>query len=281
MNDTRMNNTSCSTALFRDRELAPALDAIVAAGFPQAELNIREPHVYSADAAEVRRVQSEFAARPLRPRTMHAPSGRSILGALDDEWHKESFGILSQYARMAGNLGLTEMVIHPIPNPSLVPDPADPALAGQLRDGIRRSLDALLPVTEPAGVRITVENLPYPDYPLNNIQDLRAVVEPYPDTAVGLIIDLGHVGKVGRDPVTDIRAAGDRLCGTHIHDLNAPGGVDHHSPVVNTYDWAAIRRAFAEIGYQGPWTMEVSQTSRDESLDELAQEIAGWLGDWL
>ena len=276
-----MENTSCSTSLFRDRELAPALDAIVAAGFPQAEINVREPHVNSADAAEERRVGSEFAARPLRPRTMHAPSGRSILAALDADWRRESVGVLSQYARMAGNLGLTEMVIHPIPNPSFVPDTTDPTLPQQLRDGIRRSLDALLPVSEQAGLRITVENLPYPDMPLNNMQDLRAVVEPYPSAAVGLIIDLGHVGRVGRDPVADIRAAGDRLCGTHIHDLDAPGGVDHHSPALQTYDWAAIRRAFAEIGYQGPWTMEVSKTSRGESLEELAVEIAGWLGNWL
>ena len=277
-----MTNTSCSTALFRDRELPAALDAIAAVGFPQVELNVREPHVYGADAKEERRLQALFAGHSVRARTMHAPSGRSILGTLDQEWHTESVDILTPYVRMAGSLGLTEVVIHPIPSQTLVPDAGDPTLRQQMEDGIRRSLDALLPTIEEAGVRVTLENLPYPDYPLNNMGDLRAVIEHYPSYLVGLILDFGHAGKVGRDPSDELRAAGERLCGTHIHDIEAGDDlVDHHSPALDYFDWAAIRRTFAEIGYEGPWTMEVSQTSRGESLDELAAEIAHWLADWL
>ncbi|MCY4437505.1 MAG: sugar phosphate isomerase/epimerase [Chloroflexi bacterium] len=277
-----MTNTSCSTALFRDRELPAALDAIAAVGFPQVELNVREPHVHGSDAAEERRLLELFAGHAVHARTMHAPSGRSILAALDDEWRRESVAVLSGYLRLAGSLGLTEMVIHPIPNPDYVPDTDDPALPQRLRDGIQGSLDALLPVIEEAGVRVTLENLPYPDMPLNNMEELREVVAPYPSDAVGLIIDLGHAGKVRRDPADEIRAAGERLCGTHIHDLDSPNGdVDHHSPALNSYDWAAIRQAFAAIGYAGPWTMEVSKTSRGESLEELAGEISAWLAGWL
>ena len=277
-----MKNTSCSTALFRDRELPAALDAIAKAGFPQVELNVREPHVYGSDDKEERRLHALFAEHTVRARTMHAPAGRSILAALDEDWRKESVQILSGYLRLAASLGLTEMVIHPIPNPDFVPNVDDPALAQRLRDGIRGSLDALMPGIEQAGVRVTLENLPYPQMPLNNMGDLREVVEPYPSESVGLIIDLGHAGKVKRDPADEIRAAGSRLCGTHIHDLDAPNGdIDHHSPALDSYDWTAIRQAFAEIGYAGPWTMEVSKTSRGESLEELANEISVWLAEWL
>ena len=277
-----MTNTSCSTALFRDRDLPAALDGIAAVGFPQVELNVREPHVYGSDAAEERRLKALFAGHSVRARTMHAPAGRSILAVLDEEWLSESVGILSGYLRLAGSLGLTEMVIHPIPNPSFLPDPDDPTLGQQEREGIRRSLDALMPTIEQVGVRVTLENLPYPDMPLNNMAELREVVAPYPSERVGLIIDLGHAGKVGRKPQDEIRIAGDRLCGTHIHDLDAPNGdVDHHSPALNSYDWVAIRQAFADIGYQGPWTMEVSQTSRGESLEELVAEISVWLAGWV
>jgi sugar phosphate isomerase/epimerase len=277
-----MNNTSCSTALFKDRDLPAALDAIAAVGFPQVELNVREPHVYGADSQEQKRIIDLFASHSVRARTMHAPSGRSILGTLDREWHEESVGILAPFVRMAGNLSLTEVVIHPIPSRTLVPDEADPTLRQQMEDGIRRSLDALLPTIEEAGVRVTLENLPYPDYPLNNMGDLRAVIEPYPSESVGLILDFGHAGRVGRDPSDELRAAGERLCGTHIHDLEAGEDlVDHHSPALDHYDWDAIRRTFDEIGYQGPWTMEVSKTSRDMSLEELAAEIAHWLAGWL
>ena len=277
-----MKNTSCSTALFRDRELPAALDAIAAVGFPQVELNVREPHVYGSDDKEERRLHALFAEHPVRARTMHAPAGRSILAALDDEWRTESVAVLSGYLRLAGSLGLTEMVIHPIPNPDFVPDVDDPVLAQRLRDGIRGSLDALMPVIEQAGVRVTLENLPYPQMPLNNMAELREIVDPYPSEFVGLIIDLGHAGKLKREPADEIRAAGSRLCGTHIHDLDAPNGdSDHHSPALDSYDWTAIRQAFAEIGYVGPWTMEVSRPSRGESLEELANEISAWLAEWL
>ncbi len=277
-----MENTSCSTALFKDRDLTAALDAISAVGFPQVELNVREPHVYGADAEEERRLQALFAGHTVNARTMHAPSGRSILGALDEEWRRESVGILAPYVRLAGSLGLTEVVIHPIPSAALVPDAADPTLRRRMEEGIRRSLDALLPTIEETGVRVTLENLPYPDYPLNNMGDLRAVIEPYPSASVGLILDFGHAGRVGRDPVDELRAAGERLCGTHMHDIDSRDGlVDHHSPALDYFDWSAIRRTFAEIGYHGPWTMEVSKTSRGESLEELAGEVSEWLAGWL
>ena len=79
-----MKNTSCTTALFTDRDLAAALDAIGAVGFPQAEINVREPHVRGADVQEQRRLERLFDAHAVRARTMHAPSGRSILAALDE-----------------------------------------------------------------------------------------------------------------------------------------------------------------------------------------------------
>ena len=277
-----MKNTSCSTALFRDRELPAALDAIAAVGFPQVELNVREPHVYGSDAKEERRLKALFAGHSLRARTMHAPAGRNILAAVDEEWRRESVGVLSGYLRLAGSLGLTEMVIHPIPNPDFLPDVDDPALPQRLCNGIRGSLDALMPTIEKTGVRVTLENLPYPQMPLNNMRELREVVDSYPRKSVGLIIDLGHAGKVRRDPADEIRAAGERLCGTHIHDLDMPDGdSDHHSPALNSYDWTAIRQAFAAVGYQGPWTMEVSRPSGDESLEALAAEISAWLAGWV
>ena len=136
-----------------------------------------------------------------------------------------------------------------------------------------------MPVIEEAGVRVTLENLPYPQMPLNNMQALREVIDPYPSAAVGLIIDLGHVGRVERDPADDIRAAGDRLCGTHMHDLNVrEDRADHHSPTLGCFDWTAIRAAFAEIGYQGPWTMEViqAQPRREPGRTGPRDLATGW-----
>ena len=112
-----MNDTSSTTLAFKDRSLEAALDALGEAGFPQAEVTGSEPHVCSTDDRELARIRSVFETHSVRPRTMHAPAGRYILAALDDDWRSESIPVLSRYVRLAGGLGLTEMVIHPIPNP--------------------------------------------------------------------------------------------------------------------------------------------------------------------
>ena len=212
---------------------------------------------------------------------MHAPAGRYILAALDDDWRSESIPVLSRYVRLAGGLGLTEMVIHPIPNPDLI-RLDDPELPGQVREAVQRSLDDLMPAIEQAGVRITLENLPYPGMPLNNMRELRAVVDPYPSEAVGLVIDTGHVGVLELDPVDELHAAGERLCGTHIHDIDVRDGrVDHHSPTLGNLDWTAMRQAFEDIGYAGPWTSEAIKPSHGETAEELAREVSDWLTTWL
>ena len=149
-----MNNTSSTTSAFKDRSLEAALDALGEAGFPQAEVTGSEPHVCSTDDRELARIRSVFEAHSVRPRTMHAPAGRYILAALDDDWRSESIPVLSRYVRLAGGLGLTEMVIHPIPNPDLI-RLDDPELPGQVREAVQRSLDDLMPAIEQAGVRVT------------------------------------------------------------------------------------------------------------------------------
>ena len=263
-----MKNTSCSTSLFRDRELPAALDAIAAVGFPQVELNVREPHVYGSDDKEERRLHALFAEHPVRARTMHAPAGRSILAALDDEWRTESVAVLSGYLRLAGSLGLTEMVVHPIPNPAFVPDEEDPMLLQTLRDCVT----TLEPCCQPSnGVRVTLENLPYPQMPLNNMGELR-------ERRARQWVSSSNTPASSSGMADEIRAAGSRLCGTHIHDLDAPNGdSDHRSTALDSYDWTDIRQAFAEIGYVGPWTMAVSRPSHGESPDELAREISDWM----
>ncbi len=276
-----INDISSTTSAFRDRSLEAALDALGTAGFPQAEITGAEPHVGSTGEKEQARIRGVFEAHSVRARTMHAPAGRYILAALDEDWRRESAAVLSRYVRLAGGLGLTEMVIHPIPNPDLAPVD-DPELPGRMREAVQRSLDDLMPTIEESEIRVTLENLPYPGMPLNNMRELRAVVEPYPSSAVGLVIDTGHVGVLELDPVDELHAAGERLCGTHVHDVDLrEGRVDHHSPTLGNLDWAAMRQAFTDIGYAGPWTSEATKPSHGESAEELAREVSGWLTAWV
>ena len=196
------------------------------------------------------------------------------------ERRKESVGALTDYVRLAGALDFTELVVHPISR-DLVPFADDPTLPRRMREAIQRSLDELMPAIEESAVRVTLENLPIPALELKSMKELRTLVDPYPSEAVGLIIDIGHVARLGLDPVDEIRAAGERLNGTHIHGINLQEGrADHYSPSLGNLDWDAMRQAFADVGYTGPRTSDVTKPGHGESPEELAREVRDWLTSW-
>lgn len=276
-----MDNTSSTTSAFLDRSLEAALDALGEAGFPQAEIWVSDAHMGTPSDQGLSQLRGILEAHSVRGRTMHAPVGRNTLAVLDASWRKESVGVLTEYVRLAGALGLTELVIHPISR-DLAPLADDPALPQLIREAVQRSLDDLMPAVEESAVRITLENLPIPNLPLNSMTELRTLVDPYPSEAVGLVIDIGHAARLDLDPVDELHAAGERLCGTHIHDINVQeGGTDHYSPTLGNLDWDAVRQAFTEIGYTGPWTSEATRPSHGESPEELAREVKDWMTSWL
>ena len=246
-----MDNISSTTSVFMDRSLEAALDALGEAGFPQAEIWVADPHVGTPSEQEVSRLRTILQAHSVRGRTMHAPSGRNAISAMDVDLRKESVSVLTDYVRMAGALGLTELVVHPISFRGMEPYADDPDLPQRMGEAVQRSLDELMPAIEESVVRITLENLPFPASPLTTMRELRTLVDPFPNEAVGLIIDIGHVVRLNLDPVDEIHAAGKRLCGTHIHGINWQEGRDHYTPTLGNLDWDAMRQAFTEIGYTG------------------------------
>ena len=278
-----MDDTSYSTVGFNDRDVEAALDAVAEAGFPQTEIQGKGPHVATPLTG---RTLSEFRARVeqrgLRARSVHAPSQRTVLGATDEEWRRQEVALLFSYVNFVGELGATDMVVHPIPNPVFVPDPDNPAVPGLVKDAVSRSLDELVPVAQKAGVRINLENLPYDcDYPYRRMRELRPLVDLYPPDHLGLIIDVGHAGILEDDPAAEIRAAGPRLRGTHIHDVEGEGqGADHRAPTLGRFRWDDILTAFSDVNYPGPYTFEVIVPSNDETPEELARITRGVASDW-
>ena len=269
-----MDDTSYSTGGLQDRSLQAALETIAAAGFPQAEVSCQEPHFVGPPTGHA---LAEFRAMVgrtgVKVRTVHAPAREAVLGTTNEEWRSEVLGILESYIQFAGAISATAIVIHPVPNPMFVPDPDDPAVPQLIADGVRRSLDRLVPVAAAAGVRITLENLPYRiEYPLLTMGELRPLVDDYPDDRVGLIIDTGHVGVLRMEPAAEIHAAGDRLWGTHIHDVDfSILDGDHRAPNRGGFEWPPILEAFHEIGYPGPWTFESSVATGSDTKDDVVR----------
>ena len=273
---------SYSTAGFTDRDLDQALKAVVQAGFVQTEVQSNK-HINSLPQGKA---LSEFRAKfehyGVKPRTIHAPSRQIALGVPDESWRQENLIELRKFIELAGEIGATDIVIHPIPSPGVVSDYKVGETARLIGDAVSRSLDDLVPSAERAGVRMNLENLPYKcDFPYLTMEQLRPLVDGYPEDQVGLIIDTGHVGIHKMDPAAEIRTAGSRLHGTHLHDVDfsRPDG-DHRAPTHGGLDWDAILRALIDIDYQGPRTFEVAVPCHGESYEELAHITRQVANSW-
>ena len=268
-----MDDTSYSTAGFADRGIEQALDIVATVGFQQVEVLGRDPHLGTRlTGKSLSDFLSRVESRGLKVRTMHAPSGRTTLGTTDKEWRQQEISTLQDYILFLSDLGGTDMVIHPIPNPIFVENAHDTETAELVKEGVSISLDRLVPVAQNAGVRINLENLPYHcDYPYRTMAELRTLVDPYPLEHLGLILDTGHVGVLGNEIVDEIRSAGSRLCGTHLHDVEGTkDGTDHRGPTRGFLNWDDLLDTLEEIDYQGPYTFETSVTAIDETPEELA-----------
>lgn len=278
-----MENISYSTVGFSDRDIESALDAIAEAGFPLVEIQGKSPHVAEPLSGKV---LSDFRyrihTRGLTAKTMHAPSGRTVLGTTDEDWRRQEIILLKRYLNFGSDLGITDMVIHPIPNPIFVENPENPNVPDLIGESLKRSIDDLIPTAERTGVRFNLENLPYRcDYPYRTMKELRVLIEDYPKECVGLIIDTGHVGVLRDDPVAEINAAGNRLCGTHIHDVvGKTYDGDHRVPTTGWLDWDSILQAFRQVKYPGPWTFEVIKPLLSESPEEMARTTREIARQW-
>ena len=267
-----MSRASFCTSGLSDRDIEAALDTIAAAGFRYVELLGQEPHIAEPPVGEALiGFRRRLAERGLQASSVHAPMSREVLGAPEEGWRQEIVGVLAKYIRFTGEVGAAGVVIHPSPNPIFVPDPNDPALPAQVRDAVRRSLDDLAPVAEDAGVRILLENLPRPaGYPYANMDELRPLVDAYPEAVLGLVVDTGHAWVQGKAPADEIRIAGPRLHGTHLQDVAYHEPADSHwIPTVGGLDWDSILDALNDVNYAGMYSLEAHYGRSGETPDEV------------
>ena len=197
---------------------------------------------------------------------------RNVLGAPEENWRLEVVEILANYLRLAAALEATEVIIHPVPNPIFVPEGDDPEVARRIADAVPRSLDRLVPVAESESVRMLLENLPYScGYPYLGMQELRPLVDSYPEEQLGLVIDTGHAWTMKRDPSREIELAGSRLRGTHLQDVDydetqrQPLGPDSwRTGLVGHPQGAGLGRISRSLDF------EVARGTQGETPDQLA-----------
>ena len=137
----------------------------------------------------------------------------------------------------------------------------------------RRSLAALVQYAEPRGIAIGLEcRLHFHEIPLpDEAADLLA---PYPAHVAGYYHDVGHaevlhrLGLVPLDAWFDL--LGDRLIGTHLHDV--AGLRDHRAPGNGDVDFAWLAE---RIPASAARTLEIDQREPDEAVAGALDVLRG------
>lgn len=284
-----MKTAAYSTAGFTDRPLPAALRAIAEAGFRRVEVVGRDPHLDDAPASgDARQIREWLDVLGFEGVTVHAPMGRNVLGASEEAWRREAVAVFEAYIALAAGVGASTLVVHAVPNPQFLEGDDPGEMPERMRSAVVRSLDELVPVAQRENMQLLLENLPYRnDNPYLHMQELRPLVDAYPEPTLGLIVDTGHAWTCRREPAEEILIAGSRLGGMHLQDVDGEDPQDDHwVPTHGSLDWGAIRAALIEVDYAGPWTFEVGCGRHGETPEELAAacrtvaEEWGLVGSW-
>jgi sugar phosphate isomerase/epimerase len=128
------------------------------------------------------------------------------------------------------------------------------------------------------GTRVALEFLPW-----SNVADVHqglALVEAAGHAAVGLLVDVWHVGRAGT-PATDLAALpAERIFGVELNDFDTePAGTLFEDTRdrrrycgEGTFDLEGVVRALRAAGWSGPWGVEI--LSEEHRATEVHKAVA-------
>lgn len=183
----------------------------------------------------------------------------------------------SKAMRGTAYIGATDLVIHAI-MPFGENSPEHPEL---MRDLNAEFMGKLAEVAEEYGVKhINIENLPFPQLPINHTsQCLDFVKRMNRETNSDIFrvcLDTGHSNFCGESPADAVRMLGSYLGALHVHDNDGTAD-SHRIPGNGTIDWEDFSDALAQINYGGVLNFETAVSDdvpigpeRDRQERELA-----------
>jgi sugar phosphate isomerase/epimerase len=115
-------------------------------------------------------------------------------------------------------------------------------------------LRGLCVFAELAGVTLAVE--PEPLLVIGSSQDALDMIEAVGSPRLKINLDVGHAQITDPDLAQTVRLLGDRLAHLHLEDI--AGRVHKHLPFgQGEIDFVALRAALDEVGYQGPYVVDL------------------------
>jgi len=148
-------------------------------------------------------------------------------------------------------VGALDIVIHPLMPKSPEFD-NQPERVFELN---RQWILKLLPYAHDMGIRLNIENMPYPELEIAHMETLLRLVREIDDPAFGVCLDTGHCTSVGDDLPAITRLCGDKLYTTHVHDNNLKQDM-HMIPFTGKINWCDFRDSLVDIGFDGVVSLE-------------------------
>lgn len=137
-----------------------------------------------------------------------------------------------------------------------------------------KKIEEYLTLAEKYDTGIAVENLPIFDgivpvmpFYSHSYDDLALLVDGFNSSRVGICWDTGHANMMDFDQAEAVLFLGARIKCTHIHN-NFKYHDSHLSPENGDIPWEKVMSAFAEVGYEGPLTLETHCPYNDDALLE-------------
>ncbi len=102
----------------------------------------------------------------------------------------------------------------------------------------------------------------------------REMIRLIQEKNVGILVDVGHCWKAGKDPSQTIKEAGEYLFGLHIHDNHGKelGHDEHLIPGEGTINWKMVIRALENVGYEGIFMLEPIESKTTQDKDVIARQ---------
>ncbi len=168
-------------------------------------------------------------------------------------------------------LGCKNWVIHPI-----FPYSVNDALEGKSEETYKLNVEfysELLETAKEYDVTICYENMPHPNFSLNEVDKIKKVIDDINDDHFKACLDTGHVNCFNTRNLGDaVRILGKDLRVLHVHD-NRFGRDSHDMPYFGTADWDSLYEGLCDIGYDGVFNLETAPSWKlDADLyDEMAK----------
>jgi hexulose-6-phosphate isomerase len=196
-------------------------------------------------------------------------AGWKHFGSTDPATLKQSHAELGTALQDAADYGASLVL--------LVPETVDAEMPyDQAYDRSIREIKKALPRAEALGVRIGIENV-WNNFLLSP-REFAAYVDAFESEWVGAYFDIGNVAKHGW-PEQWIRILGDRILRLDVKGFSADL-MNERGPAAGfeadigqgTIDWAAVRAALGDIGYDG-WAVAEESGGDAARLQAVAKQM--------